>query len=164
MKWVLKFSIIVVLLLLSLVTKENTLENKSNLRKQRIVFYKEIYKNNLLNTFIWQESRGDAKAFNKSENAAGILQIRPIMVREANSIVGYEKFKNSDRFDKNKSIEIFWTVQNYHNPKLYFDQAAHFWNAGQPVTVRWGSTEKYRKDVAEVYVRIIENRNQLNKN
>ena len=47
---------------------------------------------NVINAIIQVESRGNPKAFNKEGNCAGILQIRPILVKDCNRIVGYEKF------------------------------------------------------------------------
>ena len=43
------------------------------------------------------ESGNDTLAYNAKENAAGCLQIRPIMVREVNRLLGKDSFKLKDR-------------------------------------------------------------------
>jgi len=66
------------------------------------------------------ESNGNDSAYNKSEEAVGCLQIRPIMVREVNRILkkqGKEhRFKMKDRWDRNKSLDMFWVWKDYHHP------------------------------------------------
>ena len=42
----------------------------------------------LVEALIWVESRGNDSAFHKGENAVGCLQIRPIMVKEVNRVLG----------------------------------------------------------------------------
>lgn len=64
------------------------------------------------------------------EDAVGILQIRPIGLQEANRIVGYNKYSLEDREDSTKSVEMFYIIQNYWNPKYNFKKAAFIWNAG----------------------------------
>jgi hypothetical protein len=76
------------------------------------------------------ESELNPDIVNHSENAAGFLQIRPIMVREANRIVGYKKYTLKDRFSAPKSIEIFLVVQAFHNPELNLKKACFIWNGG----------------------------------
>ena len=87
----------------------------------------------LLRTFkavCWIESRGDPKAYNKAEDAAGIVQIRPIMVRDANRIIGYEKYTLADRWNPVKSWEIFRLVCRFYYPHGTPEQFARCWNGG----------------------------------
>lgn len=88
------------------------------------------YTDILLEAIIYVESRGNPKAYNAKEDAAGQLQIRPIMVREANRICGYERFSLKDRWDPQRSIEMWYVVQNYHNPSYSPVIACSVWNAG----------------------------------
>lgn len=84
----------------------------------------------LVDAIIHVESRGKVFAYNRSEGAAGVMQIRPIMVREANRLVGYKKYKYSDRWDKDKSIAMFLDVQLHANPEWDFEKACRLWNGG----------------------------------
>lgn len=60
----------------------------------------------LIPLLIAVESGGDPNAYNEIENAAGILQIRPIMVDEVNRILGEVVYTLQDRFDIDKSLEM----------------------------------------------------------
>ena len=55
------------------------------------------------------ESRGNACAYNKAEDAAGCMQIRPIMVAEAQRL-GLN-FTLDDRWDCEKSKALFVAIQ-----------------------------------------------------
>jgi len=96
------------------------------------------------------ESNGNDSAYNKSEEAVGCLQIRPIMVREVNRILkkqGKEyRFKMKDRWDRDKSLEMFWVWRDYHHPRSSDEVIARNWNGG-PNGYKKKSTEKYWKKV-----------------
>ena len=66
--------------------------------------------------------------------AVGALQIRPIMIREVNRILKIQKlekrFKRKDRFNREKSIEMFMIWKNYHHPAGGFETIARNWNGG----------------------------------
>ncbi len=109
------------------------------------------HKLNILKTIISIEKpRTTKQALDaiKRENAVGILQIRPVMVKEANNIVGYEKFKLIDRNDSIKSVEIFFTVQNYWNPYYNEKNTCSIWNIGKPV---WSLKSKKHKEAFDKY-------------
>ena len=90
---------------------------------------RSIPKNNLIDAIIYVESRGDVNAYNAKENAVGCLQIRPIMLREVNRLLGYNKYKLTDRWNKVKSIEMFNVIkQNTTNPTN--EKLARNWNGG----------------------------------
>ena len=65
----------------------------------------------LLNAVMAVESNFDTMAYNSKENAAGVLQIRPIMVREVNRLLGEDKYTLKDRWNKAKSIEMFNVIR-----------------------------------------------------
>lgn len=75
---------------------------------------------NLVKALIQVESSGRDNAHNISEDAVGCLQIRPIMVREVNRILhkqgGTFRFKLKDRWDRDKSLEMFHVWREYHHP------------------------------------------------
>ena len=83
----------------------------------------------LIAAIIYVESRGDSMAYNKREDAVGVLQIRPIMLREVNRLLGYNKYKLSDRWNVAKSKEMFNIVKaNIRNPTN--ERVARVWNGG----------------------------------
>tara|TARA_B100001063_G_C16488893_1_gene416398 strand:- start:50 stop:442 length:393 start_codon:yes stop_codon:yes gene_type:complete len=84
---------------------------------------------NLIEAIIYVESRGDIKAHNISEDAVGCLQIRPIMLREVNRLLGYNKYKLADRWNKSKSIEMFNVIKE-HTTNPTNEKLARNWNGG----------------------------------
>ena len=88
-----------------------------------------IPKNNLIDAIIYVESKGDIKAHNISEDAVGCLQIRPIMLREVNRLLGYNKYQLSDRWNKVKSIEMFNVIKE-HTTNPTNEKLARNWNGG----------------------------------
>ncbi len=102
---------------------------------------------NLIDAIIYVESRGDVKAHNILEDAVGCLQIRPIMLREVNRLLGYNKYKLEDRWNKAKSIEMFNIIKQ-HTTNPTNEKLARNWNGG------WNgykkqSTLKYWQKVKE---------------
>jgi hypothetical protein len=90
---------------------------------------RSIPKNNLIDAIIYVESRGDINAYNAKENAVGCLQIRPIMLREVNRLLGYNKYKLADRWNKVKSIEMFNVIKE-HTTNPTNEKLARNWNGG----------------------------------
>lgn len=75
------------------------------------------------------ESKGNPLAIG-SKNDAGILQITPICVKEANRIIKQKIYTLNDRFNVKKAIEIFNIIQNHHNPSFNHIKACKIWNPG----------------------------------
>lgn len=97
---------------------------------------------------IWRESRGDANAIGDSGKAVGVLQIHPIMVREANRIIAMnggqkDMYSYDDRYDRDKSIEMFKVVQDYHNKGHDLRKALDIWNHNHPDSYRNEIMSKY---------------------
>ena len=84
---------------------------------------------NLIDAIIHVESRGDSMAYNKREDAVGVLQIRPIMLREVNRLLGYDKYTLQDRWSKAKSIEMFEVIRE-HTTNPTDEKLARNWNGG----------------------------------
>lgn len=59
----------------------------------------------LIEAIIWRESGGNNKAVNRKTNAVGCMQIRPIYLKQCNKIVGYEKYKLSDRYSRKNLLK-----------------------------------------------------------
>jgi len=105
----------------------------------------------LLNAVMAVESNFDTMAYNSKENAVGCLQIRPIMVREVNRLLGKDSFKLKDRWSKAKSIEMF-NVLRSHLKGATDEQIARTWNGGYngkniPETLQyWIKVRKYTQN------------------
>ena len=97
----------------------------------------------LAHAFAVVESNDNPKAINHRENAVGLLQIRPIMIRQANMIVGEDLYELSDREDSLVSLGIFHTVMSELNPSLDVDRAIDIWNPN--------ATTEYRNLVKAIY-------------
>ena len=97
----------------------------------------------VMDAIMMVESRGNAKA--KNGQFVGILQISPILVRECNNILrgrgSKKRYSLSDRFDANKSREMFVIIQSFHNPLNSVERAIRLWNGGLAYTVK--STQRY---------------------
>lgn len=100
----------------------------------------------LIEAMIWVESRDNDSAVGDGGRAVGCLQIHPIMVREANRILKLQKSSISynllDRRDREKSIEIFYIVNNYHHENATYEEIARAWNGG-PNWAQKGGTKRY---------------------
>jgi len=83
----------------------------------------------LISAIIQVESGGDTLAYNSKEDAVGCLQIRPIMVREVNRLLGKDSFTLSDRRSKAKSIQMF-NILRLHTKNPTNEKLARNWNGG----------------------------------
>jgi len=107
-----------------------------------------IIEDKLIAAIIEVESGGDTLAYNSKEDAAGCLQIRPIMVREVNRLLGKDKYTLKDRWSKAKSIEMF-NILRSHLKGASDEEIARTWNGGYngkniPETMRyWNKVKKY---------------------
>lgn len=115
-----------------------------------VVVEEKIVNNpNLVEALIYVESRGKEKAIgdtNLGEPSVGVLQIRPIMVKEVNRILKRRKnnkrFNLKDRFSKIKSIEMFNVWRNYYHKSSTDEKIARCWNGG-PLGWKNKSTLRY---------------------
>lgn len=105
----------------------------------------------LMNAIISVESKGDTNA--KRGNSAGILQLTPIAVKQCNKILKEQKSKKrytlADRFNANKSKEMFILIQEYYNPQHNIEKAIRLWNGGPNYSAR--KTQKYYQKVLKYY-------------
>jgi hypothetical protein len=104
----------------------------------------------LIEAMILVESEGNDSAYCKKEEAVGCLQIRPIMLAECNRILKLQKSSISydllDRWSREKSIEIFHIVNQYHNKNATYEEIARFWNGG-PKWAEKSATKGYWRKV-----------------
>jgi len=150
-----KIVIVLTMLLGVLVIESSTLSDYDanadafkSLKEQIEYVRREERKQAIIEAIIHVESRGNEKTWHPIERAAGCMQIRPIMVREVNRLVGYKKYTLNDRWSREKSVEMFIDYQNKVNPSWGAEKAAKLWNGGIN-GMRKKSTEKYWKKIKE---------------
>ena len=77
------------------------------------------------------------------------MQITPILVKECNNILkernSKKRYTLADRFNVNKSKEMFLLIQSYHNPKNDIEKAIRSWNGGLQYSVK--GTQRYFEKV-----------------
>ena len=107
----------------------------------------------IMNAIIQVESRGNAKAHNPNGDCAGILQITPILVKQCNIWLKDQKSKKrytlKDRYDVEKSKEMFIMIQEHYNPSHNAEKAIRLWNGGPNYSVK--KTNGYYKKVMKYY-------------
>lgn len=109
---------------------------------------KEVKKwERVMNAIIAVESEGNPKA--QSKDCVGVLQIRPILVHDVNEYLKLKKsnkhFTLNDRFNVNKSKEMFVLYQERYNPTNNVEKAIRLWNGGCGYSL--SKTEKYYRKV-----------------
>jgi len=115
-----------------------------------------ITDSDLVTALIFVESRGNDSAIGDrhlvGNEAVGALQIRPIMVREVNRILKIQKndkrFTLKDRFEREKSIEMFYVWKNHHHKDSEPEVIARNWNGG-PKGYKINRTVKYWNKVEQ---------------
>lgn len=94
------------------------------------------------------ESEGNPKRVSKCGRYVGYLQISKILVRECNQILGKQAFTYEDRYDKQKSIDMFIVFQEHFNKEGNMEKAIRLWNSGDPNCMnRKRPTEGYYRRV-----------------
>ena len=106
----------------------------------------------VLDAIIEVESNGNDSAYRASEDAVGCLQIRQTMVDDVNRILKRQKktirYTYEDRWNREKSIEMFTIVCDYYNWNTV-EQMSRNWNGG-PRGINKPSTLPYLEKVEEV--------------
>ncbi len=98
------------------------------------------------------ESEGRANIVSRDGRYVGCLQIAPILVRQCNIILGYDKFTLKDRYSKERSHEMFIIFQEHFNPEGNMEKAIRLWNSGDLQCMqRKSRTEGYYQRVMRKY-------------
>ena len=102
-------------------------------------YEKEIFDHNnvsekeIISALMYVESNNNDSAYNASEDAVGILQIRQCMVDDVNRILRKQKspvrFTYEDRWCRYKSINMFKVYCRYYNLTTA-EEIARCWNGG----------------------------------
>ena len=102
---------------------------------------------NVLKGIAYVESKNNPKAV--CGDQVGLLQIRPIMVKDCNRILekrgSNKRYTLRDRYNPVKSREMFILYQSHYNPKGNIERAIRLWNGGSGYSVR--ATQKYYQKV-----------------
>ena len=115
--------------------------------------YWEEYKywEELMNAISYVESNHNPKARNGIY--VGCLQIGPGMVNEVNNILKKEnnpkRYTLNDRYDPQKSREMFVIFQIKYNPNGNIERAIRMWNGGPRYSV--SKTNRYYNAVIYAY-------------
>lgn len=103
----------------------------------------------VMDAIIQVESRGNAKARNPVGDCCGILQITPGLVSACNKILKEKKstkrYTLADRYNVEKSKEMFVLMQEKYNPEHNVEKAIRCWNSGFHPKWRNRSTSYYKK-------------------
>ena len=107
----------------------------------------------LISAIMKVESSYDKNAYNKDGKCAGILQITPVLVAETNRIsAAYKmgkKYTLDDRFNIEKSVEMFNIIQDFYNKDHDIERAIRLWNGGPGYGMK--STQRYYENVMREY-------------
>lgn len=109
--------------------------------------------NPVIDAVIQVESKGNPRAFNKNGNCAGILQITPGLVKQCNVILkakgSSKRYSLNDRYDVEKSKEMFILVQEHYNKECNVEKAIRIWNGGPKYSIT--KTQRYLNKVMRYY-------------
>lgn len=111
----------------------------------------------LLEAIIYVESRGNDSIMGDQGKAVGCLQIWEIMVRQVNQdlkLLGSDKhFTYNDRWNCEKSKEMFNIWRDYHHSKSSYEKIARNWNGGpnghkKLTTIKyWNRVKRYLDEI-----------------
>lgn len=105
----------------------------------------------VINAISKVESKENPSAVSK--DCVGILQIRPILVKQCNIWLKNQKsskrYTLKDRYDVGKSKEMFIMIQEHYNPSHNVEKTIRLWNGGPNYSVK--KTNGYYKKVMKYY-------------
>jgi hypothetical protein len=98
------------------------------------------------------ESEGRPDLVSRNGLYVGYLQISKILVRQCNQILGTQAYTYNDRYDKQKSIEMFIIYQEHFNKEGNMEKAIRLWCSGEIRCMkRKRATEGYYRRVMRKY-------------
>jgi len=99
-----------------------------------IPYEDEITDEELIEAIMEVESNGNPNAYNEGSGATGCMQIMPVMVNEVNRINSIVKngkyFYPNDRWDCEKSKEMFMIWKQFHHKDSTPEKIARHWWGG----------------------------------
>ena len=128
----------------------------NNIKQDSIINYQ-----NLIESLMFVESNFNTTSISKDGSCVGVLQIKKIVVDDCNEYLHFKKsdkrYKYDDRYDKEKSIEMFYLIQeryrNYkqNRSKNYIEHMIRLWNGGCAYNIK--STQEYYEKVISLYTK-----------
>ena len=108
----------------------------------------------VINAIIQVESKGNTNAISKDQKCVGVLQIQKIVVDDCNEYLtnvlkSKQRFNYDDRYDKDKSIEMFILIQKRYNKSNNIEKAIRLWNGGCGYSIP--KTQNYYEKVMKCY-------------
>lgn len=82
------------------------------------------------------ESKNNERVVSANKVHVGLLQISKITVDECNKILGKKKYSYKDRYSREKSIEMFYIIQDKYNSSYNVEKAIRLWNGGLSARIR----------------------------
>lgn len=104
----------------------------------------------LFDAIVQIESGGDCSAVNEEEGAFGPAQIRMVMMRDVNRILGEPKYTGRNLYDLDESRRIFRVFCLHYYPDGTEEQWARAWNGGPRGPAKASTTDYWRKVEAEL--------------
>lgn len=102
----------------------------------------------IINAIAIVESNNNPKAVGGG-GSVGLLQITPVLVKDCNKILQKQnkskRYSLADRYNAEKSKEMFIIIQEYYNPQHNVEKAIRLWNGGPKYSVK--STQRYYNKV-----------------
>lgn len=138
-----KLVICIALLLIPLIITNLSIDSEESINNYIASIDMKEHKSKLLSAIRVVEIGGHPDEPNK-------LQILPIMIREVNKILGYEKFSYKDVKNIDKSIEMFTIYTDHHTPDWDLEKVSRRWNGG-PKGDEKIATYRYYKKVERVF-------------
>ena len=102
----------------------------------------------VINAIAIVESNNNPKALGGG-GSVGLLQITPVLVKDCNKILQKQnkskRYSLADRYNAEKSKEMFIIIQEYYNPQHNVEKAIRLWNGGPKYSIK--STQIYYNKV-----------------
>jgi hypothetical protein len=102
----------------------------------------------VINAIAIVESNNNPKAVGGG-GSVGLLQITPVLVKDCNKILQKQnkskRYSLADRYNAEKSKEMFIIIQEYYNPQHNVEKAIRLWNGGPKYSIK--STQIYYNKV-----------------
>jgi hypothetical protein len=117
-------------------------------------WWHELHKAKVIEALLLKESGNrNIRCLNLNENSAGVGQIKPVYIAEANRISG-KNYHTWDRWSPVKTKEIITIVLDHYCPSYNLDTVAMVHNAGKISNKAWKSTRKYSTSLKEFYAKL----------
>jgi len=138
----------ILITLLLCITLQSFAPNISHFKRVKLTNEQKVlsHKEKIIKAIIIKESGGNSVAYNKHEDAVGILQLKKIYVLEVNRISN-QNYKYIDRWDIDKSVRMFILMANHYVPTYSLDSLCALHNGGGLTKYDFIITKKYKQDI-----------------